>query len=147
MRALKRNSFVQLDRTPSTLQKQGRRILVVDDDDLVASTLELMLRSSGYDVTAVLSAMEAASLLQSQHFDLLITDFRMPVMTGLDLIHELRLMGNTIPVMILTGYFDQLEKEEHRLDDMDVREVLMKPVGLKAFLASIEAHLPKSAEN
>lgn len=119
------------------------RILVVDDDDLVTSTIELMLRTAGYDVTACLNAMDALEKVRFCEFDLIITDLRMPVMTGLDLIQLVRAGGFTVPIFILTGFVDQLAgNEKSQLDGLSVQEILLKPTPMKELLSRIAMHVP-----
>ncbi|MEO8449491.1 MAG: sigma-54 dependent transcriptional regulator [Gemmatimonadota bacterium] len=79
-------------------------ILCVDDEPSVGVVLEHALTRIGHTPTLVNSVDEAIKLAGRQSFDLIITDYRMPNATGLDLIGELEKEGLQIPVIIMTGY-------------------------------------------
>jgi PAS domain S-box-containing protein len=82
-----------------------RRILVVDDDALVAAGTAMMLEDLGHSVVLAASAEEALGrLAQEQGIDLVLTDHAMPGMTGLELAERLRRERPDLPVALATGY-------------------------------------------
>lgn len=94
-------------------------------------------------MTACLNAMDALEKVRFCEFDLIITDLRMPVMTGLDLIQLVRAGGFTVPIFILTGFVDQLAgNEKSQLDGLSVQEILLKPTPMKELLSRIAMHVP-----
>ncbi len=66
------------------------RILIVDDERSIRELLEIVLKKDGFNVTSVRSAVEALTLLKSSDFDLIISDIKMPDMSGIDLLRQLR---------------------------------------------------------
>ncbi|HYR84130.1 MAG TPA: sigma-54 dependent transcriptional regulator [Terriglobia bacterium] len=66
------------------------RILIVDDERSIRELLEIVLKKDGFNVTSVRSAEEALTLLKSSDFDLIISDIKMPDMSGIDLLRHLR---------------------------------------------------------
>ncbi|HZB96976.1 MAG TPA: response regulator [Candidatus Sulfotelmatobacter sp.] len=86
----------------------GERILVVEDDPDYRALLELGLRREGHDVCAVGSAKEALDALPEFRPSLLITDIKMPGMSGLDLCRQLRSSGEWrhLPIVLLSGAED-----------------------------------------
>jgi two-component system response regulator GlrR len=82
----------------------ANRILVVDDDPEVARAIALVLHHLGYESVQCSHAQEALSHIQSQKFDLVLTDYRMPDMTGLDLVSKLRQDECSVPIIMMTGY-------------------------------------------
>lgn len=81
------------------------RILAVDDDNLVLTTMSAQLEDLGHLVISVSSAEQALTILeQGEHFDLLITDHSMPGMTGSQLAEMLRENLPEMPVVVATGY-------------------------------------------
>src|SRR6266850_173304 len=66
------------------------RILIVDDERSIRELLEIVLKKDGFNVTSVRSAVEALTILKSSDFDLIISDIKMPDMTGIDLLRQLR---------------------------------------------------------
>lgn len=95
-------------RAPEESQRPPTRswvVLLVDDDWLVASSTEAMLKDLGHEVIAVSSAARALEVLKSSRsVDLVITDHAMPGMTGLELIGHIREGWPGLPVLLATGY-------------------------------------------
>lgn len=105
------------------------RILVVDDQAIIAGLMEELLRVDGHEVRAVMSGAEAVEALKGFDADVVLTDESMPEMTGLELLARLRLGGFTKPVILMTGFGnDALERSGGAGDRPDV--VLGKPVTL-----------------
>jgi CheY-like chemotaxis protein len=97
-------------------------VLLVDDDDLVRAGAAAMLESTGHTVVHVSSATRALDHLASrEHFDVLVTDQRMPCMTGVDLILRARFMRPDLPAVLITGYTDAIDP------DVSTLPVLAKP--------------------
>lgn len=82
----------------------GLRLLVVDDDALVRMNTVMMLEDMAHSVVEAASGHEALELLESQTFDLLITDQAMPRMTGLQLAEKAAARAPDLPILIATGY-------------------------------------------
>ena len=79
-------------------------ILVVDDEESLREGLSKLLEDEGYTVMCAETGEQALEILQHTHIDLLLTDMRMPGMSGIDLLKEARKRDETIGVIILTGY-------------------------------------------
>jgi len=80
------------------------KILVVDDEKSILLLLKEALTQWGYQVTCASSAAEALDLLKNGLFDALLSDVRMPDMSGLDLLREIRKQDESIEVVMMTGY-------------------------------------------
>ena len=80
------------------------KILVVDDERSILVLLKEALGQWGYQVTTTASAAEALGILKSELFDALITDIRMPDMSGLELLREVKKQDESIEVVMMTGY-------------------------------------------
>jgi DNA-binding NtrC family response regulator len=80
------------------------KILVVDDEKSILLLLKEALTQWGYQVTTAASAVEGLELLKNGLFDAIISDIRMPDMSGLDLLREIRKQDETIEVVMMTGY-------------------------------------------
>jgi len=83
-----------------------RSVLLVDDNKNGSAARKSVLMESGYAVETAASGHEALEEFQQQHFDLVVTDFRMPRMNGTELIAQLRAIRSTLPVIMLTGYVE-----------------------------------------
>jgi len=103
-----------------------RRILVVEDDGEVLRAVSHMLNYLGHAVTECGHAEEAFRLVQAEPFDLLLIDYRMPEMTGLDLIVMLRQEGCNVPVIMMTGY--PATEERVTAQNLGVFAILKKPI-------------------
>jgi DNA-binding NtrC family response regulator len=81
------------------------KIMLVDDEKLVLSALERSLRREGYELIIISSALEALAYLRhDSNIDIIISDHRMPKMTGLELLIEVRRLFPNIVRMLLTGH-------------------------------------------
>ena len=102
---------------PSTSETSGpKRILLVDDDFLIAMSSVDMLVDLGHDVVEAHSGKAALEILgKGDHFDLLITDYSMPGMTGGELAKAARILIPDLPILIASGY-----AELPSGDDLDV---------------------------
>jgi DNA-binding NtrC family response regulator len=79
-------------------------ILCIDDEPAVGVVLEQTLAELGHEAILATSVEEGMNALARQSFDLVISDFRMPDATGLDLIERVRQQGLDLPVIIMTAY-------------------------------------------
>ena len=102
--------------TPSS-----RRILVVDDEDMVRNIISKLLSVRGHSVVAASSGSEALQFFQSQTFDFVITDQGMPEMSGRELAYQIRKLSPTVPIVLLTGDTDL------RTDASIINRVMTKP--------------------
>ncbi|MDX1763530.1 MAG: response regulator [bacterium] len=119
----------------------GKRILIVDDDPAIRYILDLALRSSSYSVTEAVDGQEAldlilASLESDEPYDLLLTDIRMPRMTGIDLINALRGKGISIPTLVITGVWDVDSVKEFL--QKKCTAYFYKPLDIRELLARVE---------
>jgi two-component system response regulator AtoC len=81
-----------------------KRVLVVDDERKMRRLLQMLLETLGLESAAADTGEEALALAHAEHFDLVMTDLRLPAMSGLDLLRALRESDATIPVIVLTAY-------------------------------------------
>jgi DNA-binding NtrC family response regulator len=80
------------------------RILIVDDQDMMRDSLAQILVREGHEVVAATDGASAAARLGASRFDLLITDLRMPKMTGLELLAEAKRLRPDMPVVLMTAF-------------------------------------------
>jgi DNA-binding response OmpR family regulator len=91
------------NRAVKRLEKNGRRILVIDDEQNICDLLQLVLSFHGFEVDGAASGAEAESLLQQTHFDAVTIDLQLPDITGEELAAKLRAAHPTMGVAILSG--------------------------------------------
>ena len=88
-----------------TQHDQNDRILLVDDEQSLRLTFEMLLKRAGYDsVTGVSSFDEAINVVKQNDFDLIISDIVLQGASGIDLLRQIKEMGKTCPVVMITGY-------------------------------------------
>lgn len=83
-----------------------RLVYLVDDDDAVRRSAGFMLKTSGFEVESFASGMEFLKVIKGSALGCILLDVRMPGMDGLEVQRELRDMGVTMPVIVLTGHGD-----------------------------------------
>jgi putative two-component system response regulator len=83
---------------------EDAHILLVDDDSAILSSVTDLLRFEGYKVSPFDSAGEAMSFLNGNRVDAVLTDIRMPVITGIDLLDKIRELDPEVPVVLMTAY-------------------------------------------
>jgi DNA-binding response OmpR family regulator len=101
-------------------------ILIADDDKTCRDSIKKVLEREGHTVQTAESVDRALETLGSNHFDLVVCDYRMPGKTGIDLLIELRRKESTVPVLMISAFADAMvEAAVKRLGALDV---LKKPI-------------------
>jgi CheY-like chemotaxis protein len=122
-------------------------ILVVDDEAPIVQVLSMKLRNAGYEVMAAADGEEGFELACDRIPDLVITDFQMPYMTGLELCRALA--GNVatahVPVLMLTARGFALDDDDLAIGN--IRDVLSKPFSPRSVLRQVEDLLSGAPEN
>jgi DNA-binding response OmpR family regulator len=120
------------------------RILVVDDDRNQLENVQDWLQHEHHTVETAESGEQAEELLKAYQYDLLIFDWSMPRMTGVELLKRFRTSGGVTPVMMLTGR-EGLDDKEQGLD-AGADDYLTKPFHLKELSARVRALLRRPKE-
>ena len=116
----------------------GKRVLVVDDEIHIVHVVAIKLRNNGYEVTTADNGAEAYDLVCKERPDIIVTDYQMPVMSGIELVEKLRADEATrdIPVIMLTARSFAISKEQQ--EDLHISGCLSKPFSPKELLGNIE---------
>lgn len=116
----------------------GKRVLVVDDEVHIVHVVAIKLRNNGYEVISADNGAEAFDLACREKPDIIVTDYQMPVMSGLDLVDKLRHCDDTqdIPVIMLTARSFAISKEQQ--EEFRISSCLSKPFSPKELLGNIE---------
>ncbi|MFH1808175.1 MAG: response regulator [Pseudomonadota bacterium] len=127
------------------------RVLVAEDDEELRALLVLTLSEADYDVVQAANGVElqcwldAATRFGDRHhtFDLVITDLRMPGLSGLDVLEQLRLVDWATRVILISAFADEeVQRDASRLG---AAAVLAKPFGLEEFLGAVRSLVPPLA--
>jgi two-component system cell cycle response regulator CpdR len=111
------------------------RILLAEDDDSMRVYLARALERTGYHVVAVDNGLAALPLLESEPFDLLLTDIVMPEMDGIELAQKAAEIAPDIRVMFITGFAAVALKAGRKTPEA---KVLSKPFHLRDLVAEVE---------
>lgn len=103
------------------------RLLLVDDDVNLLETISRLLYRKGYKVTPATGSDEAITILNDDHksVDVVVTDFYMPGINGIELAGMIREISSDIPVILHTGKIDLVDKEQ--VVQAGINEVIIKP--------------------
>ncbi len=125
--------------TPPTA---ARDILIVEDDEAIATGLSLNLRLAGHDATIAGDGDAALAALDEREFDLILLDINLPRRNGLEVLSALRAADNVVPVIVVSardGEYDKVAALRLGADDY-----VTKPFALAELLARIDAVLRRS---
>jgi two-component system response regulator QseB len=119
------------------------RVLVVEDDRMIARGLERALRQDGHAVDGVADGKSAAEALRTSVFDLVLLDLGLPGRGGLEVLRELRGRGDSTPVIIVTARDDV----QNRIDGLDAGadDYIVKPFDLDEVAARMRSVLRRAA--
>lgn len=119
----------------------SKRIAIADDEAHIVHVVSMKLRNAGYEVLTAMDGEEALELCEAEAPDLLITDYRMPYMTGLELCRALREGDRTrnIPAIMLTARGFDIEAAE--MADAGIRASLAKPFSPRELLETVNGLL------
>ncbi len=123
------------------METEQKWVLIVDDEEQVALSLEETLRTMGDDLAAISvgSAEEALEQFAHHPFDLLVTDLRMPGMDGLELIRRVRDSHPHVPAILITAYGS--DETEIEIQHLRLASYLTKPFRITEFMRVVEQAL------
>jgi DNA-binding response OmpR family regulator len=120
------------------------RILIAEDEPRLAAFLEKGLRAQGFTTTVVADGSAASSMAQDEEFDLLLLDLGLPGKQGAEVLRDMRLAGQRMPVLILTAR-DDLDSTVAGLEG-GADDYVTKPFKFEELLARIRARLREQPE-
>ncbi len=125
------------------MSSRTAKILLVDDDDSLRRVLEFQLDEAGFSVHAVSDGRQALELFADQEFDCLITDWRMPKMTGSQLVQQATAINSEVPIIVITAFGDvDVAVEAMRGGAFDF---ITKPFNRQDILLTVEKSLKYGA--
>ena len=118
------------------------KILIAEDDRELRQLFAHVLTRNSYTVTGVSNGQEALDAMENDYFDLIISDIMMPVMDGYELVRQLRDVGNTTPILMITA--------KDAFDDMrlgfqsGVDDYMVKPINVNEMVLRVQALLRRA---
>lgn len=124
--------------------EKALKVLVVDDEIHIVQVVAIKLRNNGFDVITCENGAQALELASNENPDIIVTDFQMPVMTGLELVENLRSRPATadIPVVLLTARGFAIE--DGQKENLKISACVSKPFSPRELLQSIEEVLKQT---
>lgn len=123
----------------------NNRILVLDDEEIIRQLLKETLSARGYEVETAADGKTALELIKKSIFDLLITDVKMPGMSGLDVLREIKKTNPYLEVIVVTGY-PTIEAAVDAIK-MGAYDFICKPFDLPQFFPVVERCLDRQRLN
>ncbi len=120
------------------------KILIIEDDFMIAESTQTLLKYQGFDVAWVNNGIDGLKLLQQQPFDAVLLDLGLPLMDGMQVLKQIRQILPTLPVLIISAR-DQLQQ---RVDGLNqgADDYLIKPYEFDELLARLHALLRRSGK-
>ncbi|MDB4937154.1 MAG: hypothetical protein JWP87_4126 [Labilithrix sp.] len=122
-----------------TADLSGKRVLVVEDDPSIAIGLRINLESEGYVVEVADDGEKGLELARSIEPDLIVLDVMLPKRNGLEVLHDLRGEGRTMPIIILSAKAGEMDKVAGL--ELGAEDYVAKPFSLAELLARVRAAL------
>ncbi len=115
-----------------------RTVLVVDDEIHIVQVIAIKLRNNGFEVLTAENGAQALDIARTQKPDLVITDYQMPVMTGIEFIEKLRQVADAAetPVIMLTARGFAIDDD--RKNKLNIASLLSKPFSPREVLKCVE---------
>ncbi|MEM6347287.1 MAG: response regulator [Bacteroidota bacterium] len=123
------------------MSTNGKRILVVEDDEVNLMIAKHILGRAGFEVSAVNNGEEAIEIVAQESFDLILMDIEMPIMDGVEATPVIRRSANgaNVPIIALTAHSMQEKLDEFKAAGMD--DYIIKPFDGSKFQAIVDKYL------
>jgi CheY-like chemotaxis protein len=131
-------SEIVMEKGPQSIpgSPKKRQLLVVDDNEAIQKLLSKTLSFMGYDVTLAGNGLEASTLFVTGSYDLVMTDFQMPLMNGWELSRIVKEQSPHTPVIVVTGCCDDTQWEKLKANSVDA--IIPKPFKLEEIQNTVQ---------
>jgi DNA-binding response OmpR family regulator len=128
------------------VEKGSGHIMCVDDEKPMAGLLEALLTDLGYDISCFTDSLQALDSFENNpgKYDLILTDHTMPKLTGLEMAKKFLSIRKDIPIILQTGYSDEVEREG--VLGLGIADFIMKPVHKNELAGKIRLLLERKTE-
>jgi len=116
--------------------KNNINVLIVDDDPSMCETLEDILEIEGYQTETALNGRRAVELTERKNFDVILMDFKMPGMNGVETFRNIRKIQHDAKVLFVTAYYNE-DEVQHALSDCAMG-ICHKPLNIEQFIKDLK---------
>ena len=120
-----------------------KKILVVDDEPDITSTIKTGLENKGFDVQSYNEPLKALSEFKPDLYDLLLIDIRMPKMNGFELYREIKKKSNDVKICFFTAFEVYYEEFRKMFPNLEVKCFIRKPITINDLVAHINSEIEK----
>lgn len=118
----------------------GKKILVIDDEELLTKTFSKVLEKQGYEVYIAKKGQDGCEMAEEVNFDLIISDIRMPGLDGVEAVSKIRDIylkkkWGKVPEIFITGFADEITEKQAR--GMKPSAFIMKPFDIQELLQAV----------
>ncbi len=119
---------------------EAKRVLVAEDNVVLGDVIRFNLQRSGFEVTLARNGIEALRMVESQPFDILVTDYEMPGIDGEELCHRVRNELNLTEIRIVMCSAKGLELDRDEIKTrLHIEDILFKPFSIRELTTMLES--------
>jgi DNA-binding response OmpR family regulator len=118
---------------------EGRRILLIDDDETIIAPFQLILQKEGYQVDTASTGRQALEKAKEMEYQMVISDIVLPDIRGIEVAKKIREFNRNIRLIIITGFPDLADSIE--TIDLGIDEILIKPIKPDELLRAVKESL------
>ena len=119
---------------------EAKRVLVAEDNVVLGDVIRFNLQRSGFEVTLARNGIEALRMVESQPFDILVTDYEMPGIDGEELCHRVRNELNLTEIRIVMCSAKGLELDRYEIKTrLNIEDILFKPFSIRELTTMLES--------
>jgi DNA-binding response OmpR family regulator len=115
---------------------EGRRILLIDDDETIIAPFQLILQKEGYQVDTASTGRQALEKAKEMEYQMVISDIVLPDIRGIEVAKKIREFNRNIRLIIITGFPDLADSIE--TIDLGIDEILIKPIKPDELLRAVK---------
>ena len=114
------------------------RVLLIDDEEELVSTLTERLKIRNIDAEYVVSGQDAISRLEAKKFDAVLLDYKLPGMSGLEVMRKIHKSHPGIKVLLFTGA-GSVDEEQNSIPEETIPDILLKPIDIDVLINKLKA--------
>jgi len=115
---------------------EGKRILLVDDDETIIAPFQLILQKEGYQVDTASTGRQALEKAKEMEYQMVISDIKLPDVQGIEVAKKIRELNRNTRLIIITGFPDLADSLE--TIDLGIDEILIKPIKPDELLRAVK---------